>query len=120
MDYLMMKSFHLVSVVALIMSFGIIITGNTIVGNGKIKKLGYMTHGISWLCVLGSAFGLVDILSLHENFPNWAKGKFYAFLILGAWGYSVKKKPKKIHFHILIVFFLSSIAVVLAVYKPTL
>jgi hypothetical protein len=119
MEYLSYKVLHIISIAALIISFGILIAGCYIGGKNALKKWGFITHGISWLAVFFTAFKLVGILNMHANFPGWAKAKFLCFLLLGIGVWAIKKKPQWLAVHYVVVFTLCSIAIGLAVVKPS-
>ena len=120
MEYLSWKVAHIVSIAALIISFGLLITGCWMGGKNSVRKWGFITHGISWLAVFITAFKLVGVLNMHENFSMWAKAKFWCFLLLGMGAFAARYKPKWIAVHYVLVFTLCSIAIGLAVVKPSL
>lgn len=119
MSYFLMKSLHLASIVFLVLSLGLLICAYASESLKHLRKIGFMLHGLSWIMVFGTAYGLVEIMNLHgDNFPVWGKLKFLALILLGLLAAFIKRKPRFIALHFLIVFILCFIAIVLAVYKP--
>lgn len=119
MDYMVIKSLHLVGIVTMIVRFTVLITGSLFVELRKFRQVGLVAFVLSWAGVLGSAIVLVDALGLNADFPMWAKIKFYSFLVLGAWVFIIKKIPKFASMHYVTVLTICSVATILAVLKPT-
>lgn len=120
MSYFLMKSLHLVSIVFLVCSIGLLICAFSSDSLKHLRKFGFMLHGIAWATVFGTAYGLVEIMNLHVNFPAWAKLKFVALILLGVLAAFIKRKPKYVVLHFMVALILCTAAVVLAVYKPAL
>jgi uncharacterized membrane protein SirB2 len=120
MDYLSYKAFHIVSIVILFISFGFLVATSVGGSSPQLKKWSLISHGVSWVLVLISAFGLVGALGLEKDFPNWAKGKFFVWILLGAMVYPIKKRPTWTFFNLTLAPVLGSIAITLVVFKPDL
>ncbi|MEK2687615.1 hypothetical protein [Bdellovibrio sp. GT3] len=120
MEYLTYKTLHIISIATLIISLGFVIAGTWIEGKNQIRKIGFITHGISWVLVFFTAHKLVGVLNMGENFPNWAIAKTACWLLLGVGVYFAKKKPQWAVVHYSMVVFLCSVAIGLAVFKPDL
>lgn len=119
MEYLTYKTLHIISIAALVVSLGFIIGGCWIGGKNALRKWGFITHGISWILVFVTAFKLVGVLGMHENFPSWAQAKTACWILLGLVAFTIKKKPKFVAIHYGVILILSSVAIGLAVLKPS-
>lgn len=119
MEYLTYKALHLISIAALVISLGFVIAGCWIGGKNNFRKWGFITHGISWILVFFTAFQLVDVLGMHSNFPNWARAKTAVWVLLGIVAFTIKKKPKLAAVHYSLILILTSVAIGLAVVKPS-
>lgn len=120
MNYFYLKSFHLSSIVILFLSFGMILVSSIVPNfSGRARKIAYALHGVSWLCVLVSAVGLVHILGMHANFPLWANIKFYIWIALIPLLLVMRKKPQWVSFTSTLLVTLAIVAIWLAVAKPS-
>ncbi|MFS4457936.1 hypothetical protein [Bdellovibrio sp. HCB2-146] len=119
MSFAFYKTFHLASIFALFMSFGLIVLACTFATTvGRYKKFAFALHGTSWLLVFASAFGLVEMMGLGENFPAWAHAKTGIWFLLGASAFLIKFRPKWVLFHISLTWALGLAAIWFVVYKP--
>ncbi|WP_374074469.1 hypothetical protein [Bdellovibrio bacteriovorus] len=115
MNYFFLKIFHLSSIVVLFLSFGMILVNFS----ARTRKIAYALHGVSWLCVLVSAVGLVNILGMHANFPLWANIKFYIWIALIPLLLVMRKKPQWVSVTGTLLVTLAIVAIWLAVAKPS-
>lgn len=120
MDYSLFKILHLLSIVALGVSFGVLLCGLWQGSKNSLRKWGFIGHGVSWLMVFITAYGLVGALNMHLNFPGWAKAKTLIFVLLGIYVFVAKKTPRFIALHTTIILGLCTLAISLAVMKPNI
>lgn len=80
MDYQLWKLLHFIGLFILFFSFSALIF---LAFQNKRQKGFFILHLIGWVLILVSSFGLVGALGLHENFPAWANGKFYSWILIG-------------------------------------
>lgn len=119
MDYFTYKVLHLTGLILMFASFGLILVALAVgdVGN-RMRKLGFVLHGISWLTVFVTAFGLVNTLGMHTNFPNWARAKTAIWVLLGVGAWVCRKKVQWTYANLFVVSALGVTAIWLAVVKP--
>lgn len=119
MNYEFYKTIHYISLAGLVVSLILIIFTQSQKDTYKNqRKTFFIFHGLSWLLLFISAFGLVSALDLHANFPNWARAKTLIWILLGFSPLLFKKLSRFTVMNTFIVSLLMSIAIYLAVYKP--
>lgn len=95
MNYIHYKVLHLISIVLLFLSLGMIVVSARGPHQSKSKKnLMYVFYGLAWLAVFVTSLGLVSVMGLHENFPTWGKLKTYIWLTIGLMPLIFWKWPK--------------------------
>ncbi len=115
MDYLLFKCLHLVSLVALFVSFGMILCTNR---NSLLSRSVVAIHGVSWLLVLYTAHRLVAVLGLEANFPDWALAKTGIWILIGVCALLGRWKSQWRGPSAILGSLLGGAAVYLAVFKP--
>ncbi|WP_374028737.1 hypothetical protein [Bdellovibrio bacteriovorus] len=120
MGYVPSKIIHLISLAVLFLSFGMILAATLQTNPGKLRKAGFILHGISWLTLFLSAFGLVSALGMHAAFPKWASVKTVIWVALGLSVLLLAKRPKLSGITMLLISGLGVAAIWLAVAKPAL
>ncbi|AHI05713.1 hypothetical protein BDW_06035 [Bdellovibrio bacteriovorus W] len=119
MDYLFFKTAHIISIVFLLLSFVFILfSRSTVEVKPKVRKYSFMLHGVAWLLVFITAFGLVSSLGLGKEFPGWAKMKTYIWIFLGIGAIFLAKKPQWNKWVLPLLMLAGCGAIWLAVYKP--
>lgn len=118
MSYFIWKTLHLFGLVSLVSSFLFLSFGITLGEKNNYRKWGFIFHGVGFLLILSTAFGLVGELNLYGNFPLWANIKFYGLLALGGLPYLMKRFPKNMKAQVLFAFIVILVAIFLAVFKP--
>lgn len=119
MNYELYKTVHYISILTLLVSLILMILFTSLGDKFQAaKKKAFALHGISWLVLFASAFGLVSATGLHENFPVWGKIKTTIWLLLGLIPLVIKRKPQLSYVNAVVIFGLFSAAIYLAVYKP--
>ena len=96
MSYEFYKVLHLISLVSLFLSLGMLITGPK-----SFKKLTLSLHGLALLFLFISGFGLIAKLHIPLKFlsPFWFWQKMLVWLVLaGLTPFFVNKKEDKITF----------------------
>lgn len=91
MPFEIYKFLHLISIVAIILSFGLII-GHYKNNNTKNKAY-HILHGISLSFILISGFGMLAKLSIHWPWPLWVGIKTLVWLSMGGIVILFKRKP---------------------------
>ena len=101
------------------MSLAAILLANRLGQNGaKIKKQGFIFHGISWLVVLTAGMGLAARLGFMTSFPAWLIAKIGIWLLLGLIVVFLRKRSAGVGLNATAILLLSGAAAWLAVYKP--
>ncbi len=119
MNYFTYKMIHLISLTLMFVSFGFMLVAVAIGEPAqKFRKFSYALHGVSWLALFASAYGLVETLGMGANFPNWGRAKTAIWLMLGIWAFIVRKKPQWTFTNMAVLSVLGSAAIWLAVAKP--
>lgn len=85
------KFIHLISILALIFSFGLTIGHYK--NSDKKNKLHSLIHGISISLILISGFGLLARMSIHWPWPLWIGIKIFVWLSFGGIVILFRKKP---------------------------
>lgn len=120
MSYEAYKIVHLVALVLLFSGLVGLLTIQMSAGAlaGPAKKLVFISHGIGWLLLLISGFGLAARLGLGSGLPSWVYGKLVIWLILGGAIIVIKRRGQLgLPLYIAILIFLC-LAALLAVTKP--
>lgn len=107
------KFIHLISVVILIFSFGLMI-GHYKNSDKKNKQYNIL-HGISLTFILISGFGMLARLSIHSPWPLWVILKACVWVALGGIVVLFRKKPNSLIGLISIVL-LAGLAIFSAIY----
>lgn len=119
MNYFTYKMIHLISLALMFVSFGFMLVSVALGEPAKkFRKFSFALHGVSWLAIFISAFGLVSALGLGADFPNWARAKTVVWLMLGIWVFVVRKKPQWTFSNMTVLSVLGYLAIWLAVSKP--
>lgn len=85
------KFLHIISVVILVLNFGLMI-GHYKHSKEK-NKLYNILHGISLTFILISGFGMLARLSINGSWPLWVQVKFAVWLLMGGVVVLLRKKP---------------------------
>ncbi len=122
MDYPTLKLFHLVGVMLLFMGLGGMAFG-AYAGFGPVKKqirrAAALCHGIGLLFVLVSGIAMLSGLGLlHGDPPNWAKAKFFIWLVMGGSISLAARWTRGIWILLAAWALLGAAAAYLALYKP--
>ncbi|MBE8222020.1 MAG: hypothetical protein HAW60_04740 [Bdellovibrionales bacterium] len=88
------KLIHLISILALIFSFGLMI-GHYKNGGEKNKQYNII-HGISITIILISGFGMLARMSIHWPWPTWVIIKALVWIVLGGIIVLFRKKPNSL------------------------
>ena len=119
MSYEFLKTVHFISLMFLFFSLIFIIILLKSEANLKsYKRLIYAVHGLSWIILFASAFGLVSVTGIEKDFPTWAKIKTSIWILLGISPVLFKKLPLQPYIYATTTVILISSAIYLAVYKP--
>lgn len=115
MSYEFYKTIHFLSIFSLIAS---LILALVCYRTKTYLRPIMIIHGLSWIIVFASSFGLVSALGLHENFPVWGKIKTVLWVLLGIIPFLIKRKPELGRLNLVLISLIASFAIYLAVYKP--
>lgn len=85
------KFIHLISIFAVIFSFGLMIGHYK--NSGKKNKYYNIIHGISIALILISGFGMLARLSIHWPWPLWVGIKTFVWIAFGGIVVLFRKKP---------------------------
>ncbi|OFZ31892.1 MAG: hypothetical protein A2622_11775 [Bdellovibrionales bacterium RIFCSPHIGHO2_01_FULL_40_29] len=120
MTYEFYKVLHLVSIILLFSGLVGLLTIQMSGGSalGRVKSLVYISHGVGWLLLLVSGFGLAARLGLTTGLPGWVYSKLVIWLLLGLAITVIRRKGVKglpVYIGLMVLF---SAAAFLAVTKP--
>lgn len=118
MSYEVVKFIHVSAMAILVFGFGLMVSVGTSKDKTPCRKAAYILHGLGWLILFISAFGLIYYLQLGKDFPVWAKIKTGIWLILGLLAFWIKKKPQSRLLNGVLIVALVMWAIGLAVFKP--
>lgn len=86
--------------------------------SGRLKKFGFITHGVGLVFMLVSGFGLMARLGMVQSMPTWIYFKLLIWLVLGGM-ISLAKRKGYIGWPLFILFLgLGVTAATLAITKP--
>lgn len=107
------KNIHIVSILLLIFSFGLIIGHYK--NTNKKNKLYNIIHGISMALILISGFGMLARLAIHWPWPLWVGIKTFVWIAMGGIIVLFRKKPCPI-LGVVSIILLGGLAVFSAIY----
>lgn len=113
--YSIWKLIHVIGLIIFVAGFSILLFNRD---QSQAKKVGSIFHGVGFLIILASAFGLAGALDLYKDFPAWAKFKTYILVLLGIMPFFMRKFPARKTLIAMITFALIVGAVSLAIFKP--
>jgi len=122
MDYLSIKLLHLVGIMLLFLGLGGMVFASY-AGFGpekkKLRRAAALLHGIGLLLILVSGIAMLSRLGfLHGDPPNWAKAKFFIFLLLGGSIALAARASRAIWILLAAWVLLGGVAAYLGLYKP--
>lgn len=92
-SYEIYKVMHLFGIALLLLGLGSVLGSYAMTNNvkGKVKMMGFATHGAGLLIALVGGFGMAARLGLVQGLPGWIYGKIAVWGLLGI-GISLAKR----------------------------